>query len=78
MINLKFNIQESGKVKKFLGVYYEWVRDTKFLSEKMTMEKDVKNWQKYTGSDVKAQKNPGDPGTTLSKSELEEYYNIDK
>ena len=37
MINLKFNIQESGKLKKFLEVYYEWVRDTKVLYAKMTI-----------------------------------------
>ena len=29
IIKLKFNIQESGKVKKFIGVYYEWVNDAK-------------------------------------------------
>ena len=28
-INMEFNIQESGKVKKFLGVYYEWGHDAK-------------------------------------------------
>ena len=26
---LKFNIQESGKVKKLIGVYYEWVNYAK-------------------------------------------------
>ena len=41
MIKQKFNIQESGKVKKFLGMYCEWGRDAKFSYEKMTMEKDV-------------------------------------
>ena len=29
MIKLKFNIQEYGKVRKFLGVYYEWGHDSK-------------------------------------------------
>ena len=29
IIKLKFNIQASGKVKKFIGVYYEWVNDAK-------------------------------------------------
>ena len=41
MINLKFNIQESGKLKKFLGVYYGWVCDPKDLYTNMTMEKEV-------------------------------------
>ena len=45
-------------------------------------EKDIKKlvegYRKYTGSDVKAQKTPGYPGTTISKSNLEEPYNMDK
>ena len=76
------NIQESGKVKKFLGVYYEWVCDKKVSYAKMTMEKDVKKlvegYKKYTGSCVKVQKTPCAPGTTLSKSDLEEPQDIDK
>ena len=47
----------------------------------MTMEKDAKKlvegYGKYTGSDLRVQKNPGYPGTTLSKSYLEEPDNID-
>ena len=39
MIKLKFNIQESGKLKKFLRVYYEWGRDTKYSYAKMTMKR---------------------------------------
>ena len=46
------------------------------------MEKEVKKlvefYEKYTGSYVKVQKNPIDPCTTLSKSYLEEPYNIYK
>ena len=37
-IKEKFNTQESRKVKKFLGVYFEWGRDAKCMYEKMTME----------------------------------------
>ena len=78
----KFNISESRKVNNFIGVYYEWVRDVKGTYAKITMDTDVKKlvefYEKYTGSDIKVQKNPGGPGTTLSKSELEEPYNIDK
>ena len=58
-------------MKKFLGLCYEWVRDAKFMFAKIIMEKDVKKlvegYEKYTGSDVKVQKTPGDPGTILSK-----------
>ena len=46
------------------------------------MEKDVKKlvegYKKYTGNDFKVQKFPGAPGTTLSKTDLEEPYNINK
>ena len=81
-IKEKFNIQESGKVNFFLGVQYEWGCDAKGTYEKMTIEKNVNKllevYKKYTGSNVKSQKNPGVPGTTLSKSDLEEPYNKDK
>ena len=40
-IKEKFNISESGKVKNFLGVYYEWGHDEKGTYAKMTMEKDA-------------------------------------
>ena len=42
-IKEKFNISESGKVRNFLGVYYEWGCNAKGTYAKMTMEKDVKN-----------------------------------
>ena len=81
-INLKINIQESGKVKKFLGVYYEWVRDAKGSYTKTTMEKDVNKlvevYKKYTGIDVKVQKTPVAPDTTPSKSNFEEPQDIYK
>ena len=68
-------------MKKFLGVYYEWDRDTKVTYTKITMDKYVKNlvngYENYTGSDLKVKKTPGAPGTTLSKSNLEWPYNID-
>ena len=37
IIKLKFKIHESWKVKKFLVVYFEWVRDAKGSYEKMTV-----------------------------------------
>ena len=74
-INKKFNIQEYEKVKKFIRVYYEWGCDTKGTNEKITMEKGAKKlvegYKKYTGRDIKDQKTPGAPCTTLSKSDLE-------
>ena len=41
-IKLEFSIQESGKVKKFLRVYYEWGHDVKGSYAKNSMEKNVK------------------------------------
>ena len=41
LIKLKFNIQESREVKKFLGVYYEWVHDKKCSYAKNTMDKYI-------------------------------------
>ena len=41
-IKEKFNISESGKVKKFLGIYYKWGHDVKCTYAKMITEKDVK------------------------------------
>ena len=53
IIKLKFNIQESEKEKKFLGVYYKWGHDTKDSYSKMNMEKDVKKlvevYKKFIG-----------------------------
>ena len=41
-IKEKFNIAESGKLKKFLIVYYEWGLDAKNVYTKMIINKDVK------------------------------------
>ena len=74
-INQKFNISESSKVRKFLRFDYEWVCDTKSTHVKITMDKYVKKlvegYYKYTGSDVKVQKNPGAPVTNISKIDVE-------
>ena len=37
----------------------------------------VEGYEKVTGSDVKVQKTPGAPGTSPSKSDLEEHQGID-
>ena len=79
-IKTNFNIQDYGKVKKFLRLYYEWGLDAKGSYEKMTTEKGVKNlvegYENNTGGDVKVQKTPGAPGTTPSKCDLEEHQDI--
>ena len=76
MIKLKFNIQDSRKVRKFLAMYYEWGQDSKSLYIKITIEKYVQilldKYEKFTGSDLKLQKLASAPVMTLIKSELEE------
>ena len=81
-IKEKFNISESGKVNKLLGFYSDWVDDAKGMYAKMTTEKDVKTivegCENYRGSYLRVQKNPKAPGTTLSKSDLEDTDNMNK
>ena len=36
-IKKTFNIQDSGKAKYFLGVYYKWGRDAKLTYAKITI-----------------------------------------
>ena len=82
MINLKSNIQDYGKLKTFIGLYYEWGCDAKVLYPKMTMKKDVNKLldghKNFIGSEVDVKKTPGDTGTTLSKSDFEKPKEIDK
>ena len=82
VMNQRFNIQYSGKVKKFLKVYYELGRETKELYKNWWLEKDVRklveDYWKYNRGDVKVQKTPDALDTTLSQSDLEEPNNIDK
>ena len=81
-IKLEFNIQESGKLKKFLGAYYAWVHDAKGPYKKVIMEKDVnklvERYNKFTGSESKVQKTHGAPGTTLREIKLKHLTEIDK
>ena len=69
-------------MRDFLGVYYKWGLYEKYSYEKTTIEKDVnklvEGYKKYTGSHVKVQKTPCDTGKNISKSDLEEPYNINK
>ena len=78
----KLNMSEYGIVGDFLGFYYEWGYYAKITYMKMTMNKYVKNlirgYDKYTGSDLKVQKTPGDLCTAISKRELQETDHINK
>ena len=82
MINTKFEIQKSGKLKKFIVVNYKWCHYDKVPYKKMTMDKDIKilvdGYRKFTGSDFKVQKTPGDPGTTICNRKIKDPADIDK
>ena len=75
MIKLKFNFQDSGKVKKFFRLYYEFGHGAKGMHAKITMEKDVNKlvygYEKFTGSDLEVEKPHVAPDTDLSKSDIE-------
>ena len=69
-------------MKKFCRLYCEWGHNAKVPYAKMTMEKYDKKladgYEKFIGSDVKVQKTPGFPSTTLSKSWIKELTDIYK
>ena len=70
------------KVRNFLVAYYKWGHNAKGVYAKVAMEKNIKKlvdgYKKFTGVDVKVQKTPGTPGTSLCNSELEYPTYIDK
>ena len=82
----EFGTVEDGKLRKLLGVRYEWKKDqdnetyiTMTMNDKA--EEIVKNYEKYTGKTPKNQASPGAPGQTLSKNEgevimLKEYRSL--
>ena len=71
---MKSKIQESGKLRMFLGVYYKFGHDKKGPYSKTTMKKDVNiivmGYDKFTGKDIKVQKTTAAPGSTLSNIKL--------
>ena len=81
-IREEFNISDSMKARKFIGVYHEWGCDAKGTYAKTTMYQYVKNQvegnKKYTGCGVNVQKTSGYTETTITKIDLEEPYNIYK
>ena len=69
LIGLNFKIQESVKVKMFLGFYYKLGHDENFQYTKKTVEKDVKEvvdgYKKLNKKYFNVKKNPGATGRTL-------------
>jgi hypothetical protein len=77
----RFNIQDLGRLKKFLGIWYEWGRDNDGPFVKATMNDMaatiVEDYEKHVGHPIKGAKTPGFPGTTLTKGEDDQAEGID-
>ena len=68
----KYNITELGRMKKHLGMWYEWKKDEKGEPYvKVTMdemlEEIIEKFEKVIGKEVKIQNTPGYPGKFLTK-----------
>jgi hypothetical protein len=86
MIETKYKIEKLGKLKKHLGVWWNWKKDSKNEDYLVaTMPKMIKEIEeKFTESTGKAAKSavtPGYPGTSLKKNDgetakIDEYRSI--
>ena len=72
----EFGPVEDGRLRKLLGVKYEWMRTKQgepFVTMSMNdkAEEIVRSYEKYTGKTPKNYPSPGAPGTTMKKNENE-------
>jgi hypothetical protein len=72
----RFGTVEDGKLRKLLGVRYEWKRndnDESYIEMTMNDKANeiIKSYEKYTNKTPKNYPSPGTPGSTLSKNEKE-------
>jgi hypothetical protein len=73
----RFNISDLGKLKKHLGVWYDWKTDrttneTYIVASMTKLESEiVETYEKLTGKNVKAADTPGFPNSVLSKNDDE-------
>ena len=81
----RFNITDLGKLKKHLGVNYEWGEDEYGNYVKAEMKKNAEKfiscYEKMFNKNVKVARTPGFPGKCLSKNEgevimLDEYRSL--
>ena len=83
----EFGVVEDGRLRKLLGVRYEWkdIEDSKKARVIMNMEDKaaeiISSYEKATGLTPRIQKTPGKPGEILTKNEgtavkHEEYRSI--
>ena len=68
----KYNITELGRMKKHLGMWYEWKKDdegepyVKVTMDEM-LDEIIEKFEKVIGKEVKIQNTPGYPGKFLTK-----------
>src|SRR5688572_23712861 len=71
-VQKRFSIKDLGKLKKHLGVWYEWKQENgeTIIEAKMTalIDEIIKATEKYIGKEIKTYKTPGAPGESLTKS----------
>jgi hypothetical protein len=86
-IQKKFKIEKLGRLKKHLGIWYEWKNDPKtkelYLEASMPklIEEIISNYKKATGKEAKMSNVPATPGKCLRKHEgqpmkLDEYRSL--
>ena len=68
----KYNITELGRMKKHLGMWYEWKKDEKgepYIKVTMDemLDEIIKKFEKVIRKEVKIQNTPGYPGKFLTK-----------
>jgi hypothetical protein len=77
----KFSITDLGRMKGFLGLWYEWERDENGPFVKASMnelaETIVGDYEKHVGRSIKEAKTPGFPGTTLQNGEDDQAKGIE-
>jgi hypothetical protein len=76
------NIKDLGRLKKHLGIWYEWLRDEKGPYVRANMDDMAKgiitDYSKYTGKSAKGAKTPGYPNVCLTKgAEDDEVLNLE-
>ena len=72
----KFNITEMGQMKKHLGIWYDWKRDTNgepYVVARMDemIDEIVEKYEAATNAKTKVYDTPGAPGKNLKKNEDE-------
>jgi hypothetical protein len=81
-IKQRFNYTDLGKLKKHLGIWYEWKTDengeTIIIATMPKMVREIiEAYEKYIGKAVKAYTTPGAPGVTLEKNPETESVGLD-